>query len=420
MKSRRQAASSRQYSRRMLFIAAGCLLPVAFSFAADPPVFVLDSVREDQPVGPLVHLAADGTVQVGGAKPVRGTDVVALHRQGLPPPLFPHDRPHALFVGGDRVPGKLISIANDKARFLADLGAEQEIAVPLSSLAAVWLTDTAAAGAETKSGRRTLAEKRRQDLVQLTNGDTSTGTVIAWAADGPLRLDVAGQEVAVPRDRVQGLVFSTELAKPAKPRSAYRQIVLLNGARLSVRTVELVGDDLRATTLAGAAVRIPLRSVAAINVFQSRAVYLSDLKPLNYEHLPYLGVSWPLGVGQSAAGGDLRLGGGTYDKGIGVHSRGRITYALPTGAKRFETVVGLDDLTGRSGSVQVQVLADGRPLLDSPLDLTGTDPPRTLRLALPPAAHELTLTVDFGRGGDVQDNVDWADARVITAGTADP
>ena len=40
--------------------------------------------------------------------------------------------------------------------------------------------------------------------------------------------------------------------------------------------------------------------------------------------------------------------------------------------------------------------------------------------ALPPGARRLTLFVDFGRGGDVQDHVDWADARIITGGAAGP
>ena len=106
---------------------------------------------------------------------------------------------------------------------------------------------------------------------------------------------------------------------------------MLNGARLSVRTSELVGDELRATALSGAVVRIPLQAVAAINVYHGRAIYLSDLKPKAYEHTPYLGVSWPVAVDHCVSGGDLRLGGGTYDKGLGLHSRSRVTYTLSCG-----------------------------------------------------------------------------------------
>jgi hypothetical protein len=387
--------------------------------AADPPAFVLDSAGGESPAGVLLRLTADGTAQVGTAPPVATADVVALRRQGSPPPHFPHDRPHALFANGDRVPGRILSIANDKVRFLADLGEPQELIVPLSSLAGVWLTDAAAARAATPAGRRTLDEKRRQDAAILTNGDTATGTVVGWPADGPLRLDVAGKPVDVPRERVQALLLSTELARAVKPRSAYRQLVLVNGARLGVKAAELAGDDLRATTLTGAAVRVPLRAVAAVNVYQGRAVYLSDL-PGRDECTPYLGVSWPSRNDRSVAGLDLRLGGGTYDKGVGMHGGCRRTYTLPAGARRFEAVVGLDEQTGRLGNVRVQVLADGKQLLDPPPELVGVDPPRPLRVALPPGARQLTLAVEVGRGGDVRDHVDWADARVVTAGPPRP
>jgi hypothetical protein len=399
---------------------------VSFLLAADPmapadaPAFVISCTRDDQPSGPLVRLAADGTAQVGGATPVPGAEIVALRRQGLPPPHFLHDRPYARFANGDRIPGRLLSIIDDKARFVADLGAPQEVPIPLSALSAIWLTDEAAAAAETPAGRHALAEKRRQDVVQLTNGDLAAGTVVGWAPDGTLRFDAAGRQIALPRERVRALMLSTDLARATKPRSSYRQIVLLNGARLSVRSAELVEDELRATTLTGTGVRIPLRAVAAINFYQGPAVYLSDLTPRTYQHTPYMGVHWPVANDRSVAGGDLRLGGGTYDKGIGLHSQSRLTYALPAGASRFEAVVGLDEQTGRSGGVRVQVLAGSKPLLDPPPELTGTDPPRLLRLALPREARELTLVVEFGRGGDVQDHVDWADARVIVGRTAGP
>jgi hypothetical protein len=376
-------------------------------------VFVLTSTRDDSPTGPVVRLAADGTIQIGNAAPVAGADVVSLRRQGQPPPPFPHDRPHARFVNGDRVPGRLVSVADDKVRFLAELGTPQEISVPLSSVAAVWLSESAAARAATPAGRQTFAEKRRHDVAVLANGDTTPGAIVAWPADGSFRLDAGGKAVELSRERVHGLLLSTELARAAKPRSAYRQLVLTNGARLSVRSAELAGDELRATTVTGALARIPLAALAAVNVYQGRAVYLSDLAPRKYEHTPYLGAGWPVANDHSVAGLDLRLGGGTYDKGVGLHSQCRVTYAAPAGARRFESVVGLDEQTGRAGGVRVQVLADGKPLLDPAPELNAAAAPRPLRLPLAAGVRELSLTVEFGRGGDVQDHVDWADARFV-------
>ncbi len=402
----------------MIFTALLPLWLVAAGDMPDTPTFVLYSAREDRPAGALVRLAADGSVQVAGAPPVAGADFVALRRPGQAPPHFPHDRPHALFVHGDRLPGTVLAIAGEKVRFRADLGTPQELSLPLSSLAAVWFTERAAARAATPAGRAALAEKRRQDTVLLGNNDTAPGTVVGLAADGPLRLDANGREVEVPRGNVQGILFNTELARGLRPRTAYRQLVLRNGARLSVRSAVLEGGAVKATTLFGQEVRVPLAEVAALNGYQGRAVYLSDLTPRRYEHTPFLGARWPFQADRSVAGRDLCLGGGTYDKGLGLHSQSRLTYALPAGAKRFEATVGLDEQTGRSGGVRVQVLADGRPLLDPAPEVGSAEPPHALRLDLPAGARELTLAVDFGRGGDVQDHVDWADARILVAGPA--
>jgi hypothetical protein len=386
--------------------------------AADPqagtaaPAFVLHSTRDDLPAGPLIRLTADGTTQVGTGLAVPGPDVVALRRMAGSPPHFPHDRPNVLFANGDRLPGRVLAIANDKLRFLADLGTPNELTVPLSALTAAWITDSAAIRASTIAGRRFLAEKRRQDVVLLANGDTVRGTIVGWPNDDSLALESDGKRAEIPRDRVQALLLNSELARGPKPRGAYRQLVLVNGARLSVRTAEFAGEDLRATTLTGEAVRVPVAALAAVNVFRGPAVYLSDLTPHQYDHTPYLDTRWPVANDRSVAGMDLRLAGGTFDKGLGLHSQCRVSYTLPSGARRFEAVIGLDEQTGRAGSVRIQVLADGKPIV-GPAEQTSLDPPRPLRLAIPPSARELSLVVEFGRGGDVQDHVNWADARVI-------
>src|SRR5947209_2468477 len=142
MNNRQQAVGSRQRPRGALVFAACCLLPAAHAPAADPG-FVVHSARAELPAGPLVRLAADGTVQVGDGPAIPGSEIVAIRRQGQAPPTFPHERPHAQFVNGDRLPGTLVSVEKDKAKFLADLGGPREIAIPVSALAAIWLTESA-------------------------------------------------------------------------------------------------------------------------------------------------------------------------------------------------------------------------------------------------------------------------------------
>jgi len=388
--------------------------------AAEPaPVFVLHTTADEQPAGTLAKFDAT-SAQVASGRAVPLTDFVSLRRRDVPPPQLPNDRPHAVLANGDRIPGRAVSIASDKLLFRAELGHEQDLAIPLTAVSAVWFTPRAAARAAEPEGRRQLAEKRRQDVVLLTNQDALRGTITALADGGPLKLDpgAANQPaVTVPRERLQGLLLNTELARTLKPRTHYFQLVLQSGARLSFKSLALDGAELAGTTLFGQTVRVPVADVAAVNTFQGRATYLSDLRP-RYEHTPYSEVRWPVAVDRAVSGSELRLGGGTYDKGIGLHSRSRATFDLPRGgsaARRFEALVGLDDVTGRLGSATVQVLADDKPLLAAPLELSPGNP-QSLRLPLPPAARTLTLVVDYGGGGDVQDHVDWCDARVVVGG----
>jgi hypothetical protein len=163
----------------------------------------------------------------------------------------------------------------------------------------------------------------------------------------------------------------------------------------------------------GAALSVPVKQIVSLDLRQGRAMYLSDLKPRGYEHTPYLGVRWPYTFDASVAGNELLVGGSNYDKGIGMHSQSRLSFELGGGYQWFEASVGLDDQTGREGSVLVQVLVDGRPAdLGAAKELAAPDKAWPIRVRVA-GARELTLAVLFGRHGDVQDHVDWADARLI-------
>jgi hypothetical protein len=103
----------------------------------------------------------------------------------------------------------------------------------------------------------------------------------------------------------------------------------------------------------------------------------------------------------------------TFDKGLGTHPRTTLTYALDGKFKRFEAVVGLDPATGRRGVVDVRVRVDDKEVTPAGLiGLTAAARGRPVRVDLT-GAKRLTLVVDFGPAGDVQADVNWADARVV-------
>jgi hypothetical protein len=231
------------------------------------------------------------------------------------------------------------------------------------------------------------------------------------------------------RSKVAWIALSTEMARRLRPKATYGRLVLVNGCRLSLASAQAHNRMLIGKTLFGATLSIPLEQMVALDMRQGRAVYLSDLKPRRYQYTPYLGALWPYTLDTSVAGDELRVAGSTYDKGIGMHSESRLGFDLAGNYRWFEALVGLDDKTGQQGSAVVQVLLDGKAQdlvrglasgvsggstrsREDMLKLRGTTPPSSIRLSVT-GARELTLVVGFGVHGDVQDHVDWVDARLI-------
>src|SRR3954465_14974377 len=97
-----------------LLSAALLLVP-----GADPSAFTVHAAAGDDVAGPLERLGPDWSVTVAG-KSVAGADLIALRRPDPPLPPPPHDRPHALFANGDRLPGTVVGIGNDRVEFAAE------------------------------------------------------------------------------------------------------------------------------------------------------------------------------------------------------------------------------------------------------------------------------------------------------------
>ncbi len=80
-------------------------------------------------------------------------------------------------------------------------------------------------------------------------------------------------------------------------------------------------------------------------------------------------------------------------------------------AVRFQARVGIDDSTGRRGSVRFRVLVDGREKYVSPI-LRGGEKPVPVEVDLT-GAKRLELVVDYADRADVLDRADWLDARIV-------
>lgn len=120
--------------------------------------------------------------------------------------------------------------------------------------------------------------------------------------------------------------------------------------------------------------------------------------------------------GEQAAGDGppLTLGGVTYAKGLGVLADADVRVALGGACSAFAATLGIDDDVQGGGSALAGVFVDGRLAWVSPL-LTGVSAPVAVAVDLTGVSELRLVTVNAG-DGSVNDEVDWADARVTCAG----
>ncbi len=374
----------------------GMLLLTCF-VAADAPRFEATVAAKAEPVvGELSALPSD---------------LIELRRVGAVRPMPPWDRSHLLLANGDRWPGQVLGIADDKLRFAAEFGSKQEVTVPLSALVAVWLTKSRAEAEPNASDLDLAVRKRSSDEVTLNNGDVVRGTIVSME-NGAIVVEATGGTKKLPVERVTAITLSSDLTRNVKPKGALAHVALSNGARVTLTEMALQDGRLVGKSAAGQTVWLLLADVVSVSMVGGRSVYLSELKVIQYEHTPYLSITWPFTRDRNTAGGWMRLGGEAFDRGIGMHSQSLVAYAVPPGATRFETWVGLDTVAGARGRVTAVAKVDGRDVF-GPVELTGGQPAKRVVVALKSSVKELSLHVDFGAGADVQDHVNWADARFV-------
>jgi len=382
------------------------------------PTFVVSSTETALKVGRIVSVDADfAVVLAGDSGRVAGADLVSIRRAEQPLPARPTDE-QIVLANGDRVPGHLVGGDGLSVRIAAKLGENVKpvlLGLPLTSIAVVWLVPPTG-DAVTPSWRD---HNKKQDALLLRNGDVVRGTLEEIGMDGEsLRFKVIGDTAAKPylRNVVSAVALDPSLARVRLPKGAFAKLVLANGSRISVKSVTVDATTMSAVTLSGAKFTVPLAELIALDIFQGKAVYLSDLKPKKSAIEAYNGVSWPWLADLSVKGNPLRITGkhgeSTHDKGLGVHSRTTLVYDLDGKYRRFESVVGLDTLTGKRGAVDIKVFVDGKEMtIDGLTGLTSANS-QSINIDVS-KAKELTLVVDYGSGGDLQDDANFVDARLV-------
>jgi hypothetical protein len=341
----------------------------------------------------------------------------AARAGSLPKPRQPASAvasPLVYLADGDVLHGEIKSMTAESLTLVTRWKAEVEI--PLVRARGIWLGVAGPAGAQAEFDRQ-LAAPADADTVFAVGQDKQPSQLraaVRGLADGKLQVDYEGQERAIHRDRVLGVVFAAHppLARLPEPAQVF---VLVGGDQLTGHWAGYDDARLEVETAWNARLHVPAAEVTQIRVRGGRATSLVDLEPSEVEETPYFGrvIAWRRDQGFD--GEPAKLRGKPPRRSIAMHSRSRLTYPLDGQFEKFKATLGFDDSAGNRGRVDCRVLVDGREAFTAQ-DFRATQDPIAVEIPLA-GAKQLSLEVDFGPDQDVGDRILWAEPRLFRTPT---
>lgn len=265
------------------------------------------------------------------------------------------------------------------------------ITIPIDSVAAVVLDERALAAAGPSGD--ILREPVTKDTLLLTNGDTVTGFLSSL--DEPLEVETDAGPVFVPTDRIVAL----RTANPPT-RLKGRVVWLDDESVVSVDSIEPEGEGAVAIRLAESqTARYSIEAIEAVAFDASRIVPLASIAPRSQtpvgERSAFATVSIAsgdeLGAGASPLGADdIELPGPMT-----------VVWPLPPGARRFAATAVLPPAARPWGDCVLVVRVDGVESLRERL----SEARGSIDLAIPASGRELTVTIEPGEFGPINDRV---------------
>jgi hypothetical protein len=309
-------------------------------------------------------------------------------------------------AGGDRLIGPAIS-ADPGAVVIQDTHVGL-ISVPLEALARIDVPQPGGAAFRESMTWFDRAPIQGDDLVLLTNGDLLRGFLAEVATDGLILETDAGPSIIPYR-----LVLSVRFANPESPesKSVQARLELAGGGQVTLSEFRMSDGAASGRTLFGPPVTLEAASIAALEVLGGRWEWLSELNPISTVHVPMLGLAWEHAANASVLGAPLRVAGQSFGRGLGVHSRSTVAYALKGEYREFVTLFGLDESAGALADVDVLVMVDGQAKFSRGAVRAG-ELFGPIRVDVS-GANRLELIVEYGKNGDVQDRFNWIEPGLV-------
>ncbi len=168
----------------------------------------------------------------------------------------------------------------------------------------------------------------------MSNGDRLEGSFLGMD-ERNVKLQVDQKARELDRAGAIGVGFDPKLLNYPRPKGAFLEATLSDGTRLGLASIRLVDGTIEATTRFGLPVRFQIAELARLQARSPSVISLSDRKPADARYESYIGPTRPYRVDRSVDGHPIRLGGQTFDRGIGTQSRTLLAYRIEPGDRRW-------------------------------------------------------------------------------------
>ena len=370
----------------------------------------LDGNRQS---GELKEITAEALVIEGTSGPVTIPaadlqDVRVNQAEGTAAPLLVRMTDESLLAG------EKVAISAGKLKLTSsELG---ELSLPTEQVHSVLLVKLDAP--QVGAWNEMQSKSSQSDLLVVRKGDNLdfVGGTIGSVDETAVALIARGREVKVPRERIVGIVFSTHKIARGNPVC---EVSTGNGSTLRVKSLEVKDGQARLALVSTVPLQVPVEALRSLDYALGRIVPL--MKSISRQTLPPGVSEATVAVRNHAYSSStlqkvpLKLGGKNYSDGLLVHPQTKLEFTLNRQFRKLRTVVGIDENASERSRfqpvVQVQILADGKPLWEQ--EVRWDAEPATLDLDMTDVKTlEIITSAADGKIGPLR-HVDFADAKLI-------
>ncbi|MCA9219339.1 MAG: NPCBM/NEW2 domain-containing protein [Planctomycetales bacterium] len=371
--------------------------------------------------GSLEQLAPEQIVlgTPAGPKSFRGADLFYLSLPDAKPVADFEPTVWLRLVDGSVIVGSSFTATSDAAT--VGLAGGQSLEIPTRQIHSVRFHS--ASNALTEQWAEAVDKDVRGDRLVVRKSPESINYLEGLIAEVDAKVvnfRYEGSDVKAPRERLEGLVYFHAL-KPDFAAPVCR-VHDANGCVWQAKSFAASDQSVEVTCLSNVRVSLPLGQIDKFDFSTGNLVFLSDLEPQTSEWTPWfasatlpeaLSLMYSPKRDRSFANGPmlLRQQGDqvSYDKGLSLHSRTKLTYRLTGDHRKLVAQVGMDARVGSAGHVELTITGDNRELFKR--EITGADEAFPLDVDIS-GVRRLEILVDYGKNMDLADHLNLCDAML--------